>query len=312
MGIHHHEHECEYGDEHEYEYPERTVDKYLDTFQKYILLTDKEAAGLVKILLDEHYNENFNPEVLKKIHGLIDLTSLSSHDTKESIWDMVETQVNSYEGMCPDVENVAAVCTYPIFVETVKQALTAQGVKIASVAGGFPSSQTFPEVKIAETALAVMSGADEIDTVMNIGYFLEEDYEALTDEISEIKETCRHAQLKVIIETGALSYVENIGKATILACYSGADFIKTSTGKDYPGATPEAVYAICRVVKRYNELEGIKVGIKVSGGVKTIEDAVKYYSIVKETLGGEWLNKNFFRIGASHLVENLRKSLMRF
>jgi deoxyribose-phosphate aldolase len=305
MEIHHHEHDRDCGHEHS----ERAVNKYSEAFRKYIFLTDKEVAESVKILLDKHYTENFTPEVLKKIHGLIDLTSLNTVDTKESIWDMVETVVNSYEGTRPDVENVAAVCTYPIFVETVKQALTAQDVKIVSVAGGFPSSQTFPEVKIAETALAVMSGADEIDTVMNLGYFFEEDYETLTDEIYEIKEACRHAQLKVIIETGALNYMENIRKAAVLACYSGADFIKTSTGKDCPGATSEAVYAICRVVKRYSELEGIKVGVKVSGGVRTVEDAVRYYTIVKETLGAGWLNKNLFRIGASHLVENLRKSL---
>ncbi|MDR2385107.1 MAG: deoxyribose-phosphate aldolase [Tannerella sp.] len=301
MGIHHYEHECEYSD--------IKANKYLDIFNKYDLPTEKAVSEKVKILLDKHYSENFNSEVLKKIHGLIDLTSLNSLDTKESIWEMVETKVNSYEGTHPDVENVAAICTYPLFVETVKQALTAQGVKIASVAGGFPSSQTFPEVKIAETALAVMSGADEIDIVMNLGYFWEEDYETLADEINEIKESCRNARLKVIIETGALNDVENIGKATILTCYSGADFVKTSTGKEYPGTTPEAVYAICRMLKKYNEMEGIRTGIKVSGGIRIAEDAVKYYTIVKETLGKDWLNKDLFRIGASHLVEEIRKRI---
>jgi deoxyribose-phosphate aldolase len=303
MDIHHHEYE------HECELSDIKINKYLDIFNKYDLQTEKEVAEQVKALLSRHYNENFTPDVLKKIHGLIDLTSLNALDTRESIWEMIETNVNSYEGTRPDVENIAAICTYPIFTETVKQALTAQDVKIVSVTGGFPASQTFLEVKIAETALAVMSGADEIDVVMNLGYFLEEDYEALTDEISEIKDSCRHAALKVIIETGALNYVENIRKATILACYSGADFVKTSTGKEYPGCSPEAVYVICQVLRKYNELEGVKMGIKVAGGIRTAEDAVKYYVIVKEVLGREWLNKDLFRIGASRLVEELRNRM---
>ncbi|MDR2145214.1 MAG: deoxyribose-phosphate aldolase, partial [Tannerella sp.] len=284
---------------HEHEHSDIQINKYLDTFGKYALLTEQEVARKTEELLNRHFDENFKPEVLKQIHGFSDLTSLNSHDTRESIWEMVETQVNGYEGVRPDMPNVAAICTYPVFVETVKQALTARDVKIASVAGGFPSSQTFPEVKVAETALAVMAGADEIDTVMNLGYFLEEDYEALTDEIAEIKDSCRHATLKVILETGALQSVENIRRATILACYSGADFVKTSTGKDYPGATPEAFYVMCSVLKQYNAQEGVKIGIKAAGGIRTAEDAVKYYTIVKEILGREWLNKDLFRIGAS-------------
>ena len=217
--------------------------------------------------------------------------------------------MNDFEGTRPDVPNVAAICTYPIFVETVKQALTAQNVKIASVAGGFPSSQTFMEIKIAETAMAVMSGADEIDVVMNLGYFLEENYEELTEDIQEIKESCREAKLKVILETGALVTPENIRKAAILALYSGADFIKTSTGKGYPGATPEAVYTMCKVLKKYHSITGNKAGIKISGGVRTAEDAVKYYTIVKEVLGNDWLNNELFRIGASSLVEDIEHRL---
>ena len=194
-------------------------------------------------------------------------------------------------------------------METVKQALTAQEVKIASVAAGFPSSQTFIEVKIAETAMAVMTGADEIDVVMNLGYFMEDNYEELTEEIQEIKESCRESKLKVILETGALVTPENIRKAAILALYSGADFIKTSTGKGYPGATPEAVYTMCKVIKKYHSITGKQIGIKVSGGVRTAEDAVKYYTIVKEILGNDWLNKELFRIGASSLVEDIEHRL---
>lgn len=285
------------------------TNKYQEAFDKFEpALSDEKTTQAVKALLEKEAEKNFTPEVLKKIHGCIDLTSLTSLDTKESIWKMVD-QVNDFEGTRPDVPNVAAICTYPLFVETVKQALTAQDVKIASVAAGFPSSQTFAEVKIAETAMAVMEGADEIDVVMNLGYFMEENYEELTEELQEIKESCREAHLKVILETGALATTAHIQKAAILAVYSGADFIKTSTGKGYPGATPEAVYTMCQVVKTYHSIANKKVGIKVSGGVRTAEEAVMYYTIVKETLGEEWLNKDLFRIGASSLVGDIEKRL---
>lgn len=270
--------------------------------------TAEEVSKAVKNLLNKHEKENFTAEVLKQIHGLIDLTSLTSIDTKESIWKLVD-RVNDFEGIRPDVPNVAAICTYPLFIETVKQALTAQEVKIASVAGGFPSSQTFMEIKIAETGMAVMQGADEIDMVMNIGYFLEENYEELAEEIQEVKESCRTAKLKVILETGALKSPENIQKAAILALYSDADFIKTSTGKGYPGATPEAVYVMCQTIKKYHSITGRKVGIKVSGGVRTAEEAVRYYTIVREILGNDWLTKELFRIGASSLVEDIERRL---
>lgn len=270
--------------------------------------TAEEVSKAVKNLLNKHEKENFTAEVLKQIHGFIDLTSLTSIDTKESIWKLVD-RVNDFEGIRPDVPNVAAICTYPLFIETVKQALTAQEVKIASVAGGFPSSQTFMEIKIAETGMAVMQGADEIDMVMNIGYFLEENYEELAEEIQEVKESCRTAKLKVILETGALKSPENIQKAAILALYSDADFIKTSTGKGYPGATPEAVYVMCQTIKKYHSITGRKVGIKVSGGVRTAEEAVCYYTIVKEILGNDWLTKELFRIGASSLVEDIERRL---
>ncbi|MDR1722813.1 MAG: deoxyribose-phosphate aldolase [Tannerella sp.] len=287
------------------------TDKYRATLKKFdSSLTDEKAAKAVKSLLDVHYAENFTPAVLKHIHGCIDITTLNTVDTRETVWNLVEKKVNDYEGSRPDVPNIAAICVCPNFVETVKQALTAADVKIASVAGGFPLSQTFTEVKIAETAMAVMNGAEEIDIVMNLGYFFEEDYEALADEISEIKESCRGATLKVILETGALKTAENIRKAAILALYSGADFIKSSTGKDYPGATPEAIYVMCRVLKEYVSKTGIKAGIKVSGGIRTPEDAVRYYTIVKETLGLEYTDKSHFRIGASSLLDALEKAIV--
>ena len=224
-----HEHNCSCGHDHDHDHDDQ-MDKYHEAFTKFEpVATDSKITETVNALVEKHYKENFTPEVLKQIHGCIDLTSLTSIDTKESIWKLVD-KVNDFEGTRPDVPNVAAICTYPLFVETVKQALAAQNVKIASVAAGFPSSQTFIEVKIAETAMAVMSGADEIDVVMNLGYFMEENYEEIAEELQEIKESCREAKLKVILETGALATAANIRKASILAIYSGADFIKTSTG----------------------------------------------------------------------------------
>ena len=285
------------------------MDKYQEVFNKYATpLPDAKIAEQVNALLEKKYQANFTPEVLKNIHGCIDLTSLTSLDSKESIWKLVDS-VNDFEGTRPDVPNVAAICTFPLFVDTVKQALTAQDVSVASVAGGFPASQTFTEIKIAETALAVADGADEIDVVMNLGYLLEENYEELTEELSEIKEACRNAKLKVIIETGALATATNIQRATLVAMYCGADFVKTSTGKGYPGATPEAAFTICETIRAYHLLTGNKVGIKISGGVRTAEEAVKYYTIVKEKLGDEWLTKDYFRIGASSLVKDIENRL---
>lgn len=307
---HAHSDACDHDHDHDFDQSDDLLtDKYQAAFGKFEPAgTHEQVAAQVKVMLEKHATENFTPDVLKLLHSCIDLTSLTSLDTKESIWKLAE-KVNDFEGTRPDVPNVAAICTYPIFVETVKQALTAQDVKIASVAAGFPSSQTFVEVKIAETAMAVMSGADEIDVVLNLGYFMEDNFEEIAEELQEIKESCREARLKVILETGALATPENIRRAAILALYSGADFIKTSTGKGYPGATPEAVYTMCQVLKTYHSIAGRKAGLKVSGGVRTAEEAVTYYTIVKEVLGNDWLNKDLFRIGASSLVEDIEKRL---
>ncbi|MDH6356188.1 deoxyribose-phosphate aldolase [Parabacteroides sp. PF5-9] len=283
--------------------------KYQHAFDQFDrTLSDKKITEEVHTILQKNDQKNFTPEVLKLLHGCIDLTSLTTLDSKESIWKMVD-QVNDFEGIRPDIPNVAAICTYPLFIETVKEALTAQDVKIAAVSGGFPSAQTFIEVKIAETAMSVMQGADEIDIVLNLGYFMEDNFEELTEEIQEIKESCRGAKLKVILETGALATAENIQRAAILAIYSGADFIKTSTGKGYPGASPEAVYTMCQVIKQYHSLTQNQIGIKISGGIRTAEEAVSYYTIVKEILGESWLNKELFRIGASSLIHDIEKRL---
>ncbi|MDR1161456.1 MAG: deoxyribose-phosphate aldolase [Tannerellaceae bacterium] len=281
------------------------MDKYQEALSKF-RPADSEAFIREEVahLLREHEQENFRAETLRFLHGCIDITSLSTTDTKESIWKLVNS-VNDFEGSRPDIPNVAAICTYPIFTEVVKQTLTAQNVKIAAVAGAFPSSQTFDEVKIAEAALSVMHGADEIDTVLNIGLLLEENYQELSESIQEIKASAHEATLKVILETGALKSADNIQRATIISIYSGADFIKTSTGKEYEGATPEAVLTICQVIKQYYELTGQQIGLKISGGVRKAEDAVRYYTIVRCVLGKKWLDNAYFRIGASNLAADI-------
>jgi deoxyribose-phosphate aldolase len=283
------------------------MSKYEEALGNFELnLRDDEISRKTAEIVDKS-GENNTPEILKFLYSCIDLTSLNTEDNRDSIWRFTE-KVNDFEGSKSDIANVAAICVYPNLVSTVKEALTAN-VKIAAVAGGFPSSQTFIEVKIAEVSLAVADGADEIDIVLNVGAFLEGDLEELCRDIEEIKSACRHASLKVILETGLLKTASAIKKAAILSMYSGADFIKTSTGKGYPGATLEAVYVICQALKEYYRIHRKIIGVKVSGGVRTADEAVKYYTIVKEVLGKEWLNPDYFRIGASSLANNLLKSL---
>ena len=279
-------------------------EKYHSTLEAYpFRLTDEQVTEQVNKLLAEKSEQNRTKEVYSNIYGCIDLTTLNSTDTREGVWQFTE-KVNSFDGTRPDIPIVAAICVYPNFARTVKEALTAD-VQIAAVSAGFPSSQTFTEVKVAETALAVADGADEIDVVINLGLFLGEEYEEMCEELSEIKEACRQATLKVILETGALKTASNIYKASILSLYSGADFLKTSTGKGYPGASPEAAWVMCRAISDYHQKTGRKVGIKVSGGVATPDDALTYYTIMKETLGEEWCNKSLFRVGASRLADAL-------
>jgi len=283
------------------------MNKYIETLKDFgPELTEEDVRKKTNEIINK-WQENNNPEVLKFLYSCIDLTSLNTEDNKETIWRFTE-KVNDFEGERPDIQNVAAICVFPNFVSTVKEALTAN-VKIAATAAGFPSSQTFIEVKIAEVALAVSEGADEIDIVLNVGAFFEENFDELCSEIEEIKDACKEATLKVILETGLLKTASNIRKATILSIFSGANFIKTSTGKVYPGANPEAVYVICRTIKDYYRIHRRKIGIKVSGGVRTAEDAVKYYTIVKEILGKDWLTPEFFRIGASNLTKDLLEKI---
>ena len=283
------------------------MDKFEEVFSKYdFKLNDNIISENINDIIGRMEKKE-DSQILKFIYSCIDLTSLNTDDSKESIWKFIEN-LNNLEGSRPDMDNVAAVCVYPNFVQIVKDALTAD-IKIASVAGGFPSSQTFTEIKIAETSLAVSDGADEIDVVLNIGDFIDNNYVEIAEEISEIKDACREAKLKVILETGLLKTSVNIKKAAILAMYSGADFIKSSTGKIYPGASPEAIYIMCQTIKEYYKLHNKRIGIKISGGIRTNKDAILYYSIVKEVLGEEWLTPELFRIGASGLAQIILQSI---
>lgn len=281
------------------------LSKYERVLNKYNTeLDDSRIEAKVAEIIAKKLPENNTEEVKKLLFNCIDLTTLNTTDSDESVMRFTE-KVNRFENEYPDLKNVAAICVYPNFAQVVRDTLEVEDVKIACVSGGFPSSQTFIEVKIAETAMAVMEGAEEIDIVLSVGKFLSEDYEGMCEEIQEIKETCKRNHLKVILETGALKSASYIKKASILSMYSGADFIKTSTGKQQPAATPEAAYVMCEAIKEYYEQTGNKIGFKPAGGINTVQDALVYYTIVKEVLGDEWLNNELFRLGTSRLANLL-------
>lgn len=285
------------------------MDKYNDAIAKSSVISDDAlvAAEVKKII--EKSSEYATPEVYRLLFSSIDLTTLSTEDSVNSVARFTQ-RVNDFDNDYPQLKNVAAICVYSNFAEVVKTHLDVPGVDIAVVAGGFPSSQTFQAVKVADVALACAGGANEVDIVMNVGLFLDGNYEDLCDEIIELKHTAKDARLKVILETGALKTAENIKKASILSLYSEADFLKTSTGKIYPGASLEAAYVMCQCIKEYYQATGRKVGFKAAGGIRTSEDALHYYTLVKEILGDEWLNQDYFRLGASSLANSLLTTIL--
>ena len=284
---------------------EEMQSKYALALSKYNThLHDDEVRMKVDKLILNKLDENDNLEVKRQILNCIDLTTLKCTDTEESVLKFTE-KVNDLTDSYPDIPTIAAVCVYPNMAEIVSDTLEADGVNIACVSGGFPSSQTFMEVKVAETAMALHCGADEIDIVMPVGKFLSGDYEGVCDEISELKDICGDKKLKVILETGVLMTAENIKKAALICMYSGADFIKTSTGKEAISATPDAALVMCEAIREYYKETGRKVGFKAAGGINTVKKALAYYTIVKEVLGNEWLNNEWFRIGASSLANPL-------
>lgn len=286
------------------------VSKYVATLKKYHTdLNDDEVKACVEKLLKEHSTENNTLDVKKFLFNCIDLTTLKETDNDEYVMKFTQ-KVNQFDEEYPDLKNVAAICVYPCFAEIVRDTLEVEKVNVACVSGGFPSSQTYAEVKIVETALAIKDGADEIDIVISVGKYLAGDYESMCDEIDEIKETCKDHTLKVILETGALKHASDIKKASLLSLYAGGDFIKTSTGKIAVSATPEAAYVMCQAIKEYYEQTGIKKGFKAAGGINTVQDAINYYTIVKEVLGEEWLNNSLFRLGTSRLANLLLSEIV--
>ena len=271
-------------------------------------LTDREVAAQVEKIVSENFQKNMDKAVYSKLLNFIDLTSLNTEDAPDTITELVK-KINEFDDNFDILPHPAGICVYPSFVSTVKDMLQ-EDLEIVSVAGGFPHSQTFIEVKIAEVSMAVLEGATEIDVVIPVGNVLSGNLEEAYNEISEIKAACREAKMKVILETGLLKNVESIKKAALVAMVAGADFIKTSTGKGPKGVSLEAVYVMCDAIKEFNSKNGSKVGIKIAGGVSETEDAVKYYTLVQNRLGEDWLTPDLFRIGASRLVNNLLTSIV--
>jgi deoxyribose-phosphate aldolase len=280
-------------------------DKIEQILKEYVPIDAQAISGNIQRILEEKKTNSAEKEYIK-ILNCIDLTSLNTEDNEEKIADLVH-KVNTFSEVYPELPNVAGICIYPKFIKTVQDVLT-ENVEIVSVCGGFPHSQTFMEVKIAETSLAILDGATEIDVVIPVGSLLGKKYEEVVEEIQEIKSVCKALTLKVILESGTLS-PENIQIASILSMESGADFIKTSTGKQLPAATKEAAYIMAETIKSYHEKTGKKVGIKIAGGITTPEEALEYYRIVESILGEEWLNPQLLRFGASKLTNKLLSRL---
>ncbi len=242
--------------------------------------------------------ENATADDYKFILNCLDLTTLEGSDNQEKIRSVCRKAADFNP-------NVAAVCFYPPFVRLAKSILGNTGIKVASVAGGFPSGQTTLKIKLDEVKWAVQEGADEIDMVISRGKFLEGDYNVVSDEIAAIKEACGNAHLKVILETGELKTNANIRKASELALNAGGDFIKTSTGKISPAATPESFVVMLDTLLEFYKKTGQKRGIKPAGGISEPEQAMLYLNLLRTTLGNDWATNNLFRIGASRLADKL-------
>ena len=284
--------------------------EYDQALEQYNLnITDEEVKAAVTKIIAEKVSENDNLEVKKFLLGSVELTTLSTADTEEKVLAMVE-KVNKFDSEYPDLPHVAAVCAYPCFTKLIADSLEVDGVDITNVTGNFPSSQALLEVKTIETALAIKDGATQIDIVMPVGKFLSGDYEGVCDTISELKQTCGDVPMKVILETGNLRNARDIKTAAILAMYAGADYLKTSTGKEKISATPESVYVLCQAIKEYHKKTGIQIGLKPAGGINTVMDAVIYYTIVKEVLGEKWLTNYWFRMGTSRLTNLLLSEII--
>lgn len=247
-------------------------------------------------------------DVYRQCFSALDLTSLDPCDTRQRIEELTRKTV-AFPLHFPEMPRVASLCVFPAFVETVGLAAGNSPLTITSVAGGFPSAQTYLEVKMLEAAMAIENGADEIDIVLNAGKMLTGAYDEAANEVEVLRAESAGTVLKVILETGALKTPELIRKASLLSMFAGADFIKTSTGKIDVAATPEAAVVMCHAIRDYHERTGRRVGFKAAGGVRSAEDAALYYTIVERILGREWLTVDLFRIGASSAANNLLSAI---
>ena len=284
---------------------EEAPNKYEQAFAKFHTnLPDEDVHLAVTQLIHDNRDKYDNEETLKYLLSTVELTTLTVTDSDESVLAMVE-RVNRFYEEHEELPALATICVYPRFAKIVSDSLEVEGTRVACVSGGFPASQTFMEIKVAETAMALKDGADEIDMVLSVGAFQSGDYETCADEIAELKAVCGDKPLKVILETGALKKAEDIMKASIISMYAGADFIKTSTGKIDVAATPEAVYVMCRAIKEYQAETKEWCGLKVAGGIKTPDEAVDFYTIIREMLGQEFIDNGGLRIGTSSLANKL-------
>lgn len=282
--------------------------EYATILNEYAAAVSAEQLSEQVLSLKQKAQANYNVEVYKFCLSAIDLTTLSCCDSEESVGQFAR-RAAEFGVDYPHLQNVASICVYPPFVETVGLAIDATPLRITSVVGGFPSSQTFLEVKMLETAMAIENGADEVDMVINVGKILDEAYDEAAAEVEVLRGEAEDATLKVILETGALGEPHLIRSASLVAMAAGADFIKTSTGKIDKSATPEAAIIMCEAIRDFHAKTGRKVGFKAAGGIRSAEDAAFYYTIVKDILGEEWLTPELFRIGASALANNLLSAI---
>lgn len=279
-------------------------------FQEFSYSVDQEEIHQFASRMQAEASQNGGEEMLKALFSLLDITSLSEKDNADNIATLCN-KVNMLSDSYPGLPAPAAICIYPELVAIVKAKLSNPLVNIASVGGGFPASQTFLELKVREVELAIEAGADEIDIVLSVGKYQLGLYQEVFEEIALIKNRMGPLHLKVILETGSLSDLNQVRKASFLAMDAGADFIKTSTGKAGSGADPQSFTVMCNAIKEFYEKSGRKVGIKPAGGISTIEEAMVYFQIVKHTLGENWLNQEYFRIGASRLADDIVRSYLK-
>lgn len=247
---------------------------------------------------------------LKMVLSMIDLTTLEGKDTAGKVRQMCFKAAHLHDAY-PDLPSVAAVCVYPSMVNLAKSIVGVHGINVASVSTAFPSGQAPLEVKLADTKFAVENGADEIDMVISRGKFLAGEYAFVFDEIAAIKEVCGMARLKVILETGELTTLDNVRKASDIAIYAGADFIKTSTGKIQPAATMQVTYTMLQAIRDYYDETGKMIGMKPAGGISNAKLALHNLVMVKEVLGQEWLNNQWFRFGASSLANDVLMQILK-